>query len=446
MHLSQRFSSLVLVTLTCTASLAAQQPDCPGLPTPPAPKIEECKTGWREALKGLVGAGCAAENDRRKAGYERMTRGFASGLEYNSNAGFFANGLDAEPRIATIDSLRGCSGENVNLEFTPGNVTYFEYELIAPNQVAVSKHAYNTWTGNSILGESLTLGETGYYTLITRTIAPVAYHVSKNKDGTTERTAYYPRSFHVGFRSDASVKALAAGDKVDATINFKQPFFRKVVVKSGTKVRFRFASQGSGDFLVIVRSESGEEKYRNVEPTSFYETVAFSPKVDEQFKVEVRPWTASQSVGLQFSVVDDKATGEPITATSHVTGAFKLPAHFDAAASPSVATSETVRFIYQAAGVENLSVAVKPSQLAGLSVKVRAYNQDSEEVTLRSPVVNSTNTFALPITSAGTWIVEMTPVAAIDLAEAGEAKYALEFSRATAAPVAGPKKAKKGSS
>jgi hypothetical protein len=137
---------------------------------------------------------------------------------------------------------------------------------------------------------------------------------------------------------------------------------------------------------------------------------------------------------VQFSVIDDKATGEPVTSTSRVAGAFKLPAHFDGATNAGVSTSETVRFLYQAAGPEELTLTVKPSQLAGLAVRARAYNQETEEVILKSPALSATTALPLSITSAGTWVIELTPLAATDLDESGEAKYGIELAPRSASP------------
>lgn len=409
-----------------TAGSAARAQDCAGLPAIEPPKLEKCGGGLKRFVQELTGTGCAGRNERAKLSYEHLTRGFANGVEYSSGQ-YYLSHLADSARAITVDSLRGCRGENINLELTPGNVSYFEYELVAPSNVIVAKGTYSTWSGDKILGDNLTLPETGYYILKTRTTAPPKTETRKAKDGRVYYETRFPRAFRVSFRSDASVAALGAGDKVDATVNAKQPFIRRVTVKGGTKVRFRFASMGTGDFLVLVMRETGEELYRNSTPTSYYESQAFTPKSDETFRVEVRPWAATQSVGVQFSVVDDKATGESVTATSRIVSAFKLPANFDAKTNSRIATSETSRLVFNAERSQGLALTVRPSQIAGLHMRIRVYNEESEELALKPTVVSSPTTLSFTLSQAGTWIIELMPVSAPEMQEDGEAKYTIEF-------------------
>lgn len=413
----------------------AQAQECADLPKLNPPTLEKCKGGFFESLQEVVGAGCKGRNDRKTLGYERASRGFATGLEYDSDKLFFTS-LDDSARVVTVDSLRGCRGEDINLELTPGNVSYFEYQLTSPSNVVVARGAYRNWSGDRILGDNLTLPESGYYILTTRTTASPKTQTRKGKNGSVEYYTTYPRHFRVGFRSDASVAELTAGAKVDATVTDAQPFIRRVLVKGGAKVRFRFASMGTGDLLVKVMRETGEELYRNPTPTSYYESAAFTLKTDETFRVEVRPWTLKQSVGLQFSVVDDATTEQPVMATSRIVSAFKLPAHFDAATDETRATSETSRLIFNADQPQALTMTVRPSQIAGLTIRVRVYNAESEELAVKPTTVVAPTSITVPISEAGKWIVELMPTSAADMQEAGEAKYTVDF--APVAPTAAP--------
>ncbi len=431
---------VVLVALTLFAGSVDAQ-DCAGLPKLERPILDKCSGGIKGMFQQVTSTGCVGNNTRKTFAFERMSRGFNDGLEYDSDKFFFTS-LDDSARVVTVDSLRGCQGETVNLELVPGNVSTFEYELIAPSNVTVARKAFSTWSGDKILGESVSLPETGYYTLKTRTTAAAKTTESRQRDGSIRYSTNYPRHFRVGFRSDASVAPLVSGAKLNATVTRVQPFIRHVAVKGGTKVRFRFASMGTGDFLVKVMRGTGEELYRNDTPTGYYESSAFTPKSDEMFRVEVQPWGATQSVGLEFSVVDDKATGEAVTATSKVSSAFKLPANFDARSNAKVSTSETSRLIYKAEKPENLTVTVRPSQLAGLQIRVRIYNEESEELALKPTVVTGPMPLPVALSQAGTWIVELMPVSATDMQEAGDAKYTVEFApRAdVAAPIATSRK------
>ena len=429
-RMSSAVSALALLSVVSVPLFA----ECEGLPAISPPTLETCKKTFLAQLGGALGLGCEGRNQLKTRSYDRMTKGFASGLNYNS-ADYFGGALDAEPRAVTVDSLRGCRGENINLEFTPGNVSYFEYELLAPSGVKVSSNAYTTWSGDVILGNNLTLTETGYFILRTRTTAPAQTQTQKNRDGSVRYVTSYPRKFRVAFRTDADVAALTSGAKVEATVNSQQPFIRNIVVKGGTKVRFRFASQGTGDFLVKILRQSGEELYRNGTPTSFYESPAFTPKEDEQFRVDVRPWYNQQAVGLQFAVIDDKATGQPIAIGARTNSAFKLPANFDGKVAPSVSVSETARFLLTTDKAESFTITVRPSQLAGLQVRLRVFNVETEELAVAATVIDKPTTIPVRLTDTGKWMVEVTPMSAKDLIESGEAKYGLELSPA---PVAAP--------
>src|ERR1019366_8249341 len=134
------FTSLSAVTMATTVGTPAFA-ECPGLPDVTPPKLETCSKGFFSQVGGMVGLGCEGRNKTRQRSYDRMTRGFASGLTYKSSD-YFMGELDKNARAVTLDSLRGCRGEDVNLAFTPGNVTLFEYDLTAPSGVMVSSHSY----------------------------------------------------------------------------------------------------------------------------------------------------------------------------------------------------------------------------------------------------------------------------------------------------------------
>lgn len=408
--------------------------DCEGLPVISPPQLETCKKTLLTQLVGTLLVGCEGRNQLKTRSYNRTTRGFDSDLYFNSDDSRDVV-LDGESRVVTVDSLRGCRGENIKLKFAPGNVSYFEYELISPSGVTVSSNAYSTWTGDVILGNNLTLFETGYFVLRTRTTAPAVTQAQKARDGSVQYAVWYPRKFRVSFRTDANVAALTSAGKVEATVTLQEPFIRNIVVKAGTKVRFRFASQGTGDFLVKILRQSGEELYGNSAPTSYYESPAFTPKEEERLRVDVRVWYGAEAVGLQFSVIEDTATGQPIAIGARVNSAFKLPANFDVKDAPSVSSSETARFLLTTDKAETFTITVRPSQLAGLQVRVRMYNVETEELAVAATVVDKPTTIPVKLTDVGKWIVEVTPLSAKDLIAAGEARYGLEL---TATPLVSP--------
>ncbi len=433
-------ASAAVLALTAATATVGQAQDCPGLPAIDPPKLERCN-GFLAAVAGVVGIGCKGRNDRLQFAYERQTRGFATGLDYNSD-GLFLTSLDDSARIATTDDLRGCRGETVNLEFTPGNVQYFEYQLVSPGGVVVSQSNYTTWTGDRILGPALTLPETGTYKLITRTVAPGVVKTYQDKKHGTQYVTKYPRHFHVGFRSDAKVAALGVGDKIDMTATNTQPFIRRVFVKGGTKARFRLASQGTGDFSYVVLRESGEEVARGAR-TAFADVPAVSPTTDETFRVEARPFLPNASVGIQLSVVDDKAAGATVTSASRVQSAFKLPAQFDSDNNPahkSVYATEKSRLNYQSARPEHLAMTVRPSGATGLVMRVRIYDASTEDVVLDRRVAQPT-TVAVDLPRAADWVIELSPVSASEMPQAGEAKYTVEFAPGAGAPSTRPSRA-----
>lgn len=425
MSLSSRAGAVMLAFTTVSAT-ATQAQSCPGLPAIDPPKMEKCG-GFLASVVGVIGIGCKGRNDRAQLSYERATRGFTSGLDYNSDA-LFLTSLDDSSRIATTDELRGCRGETVNLEFTPGNVQYFEYQLVSPTGVMVSQSSYSTWSGDRILGPALTLPETGTYKLMTRTVAPGVLKKYEDKKHGTQYVTKYPRHFHVGFRSDASVAALNVGDKIDATATNTQPFIRRVFVKGGSKARFRLASQGTGDFSYAVLRESGEEVARGSR-TAYVDVPAVSPSTDETFRIEARPFFPNASVGIQLSVLDDKAAGATITSASRIQSAFKLPAQFDSDNNPthkSVYATETSRLNYHSARPEQLAMTVRPSGATGLVMRVRVYDASTEDVVLDRRVAQPT-TLSLDLPRAADWVIALAPISAAEMPQAGEAKYTVEF-------------------
>jgi hypothetical protein len=434
MSLVRSTHALALV-LTVGGAATAYAQDCPGLPPVEPPKLEDCgKSRWG-SVAGAFGLGCKGRNQHLQASYERKTRGFATGLEYNSQK-FFATSLDDASRVETVDELRGCRGETVNIEITPGNVQYFEYQLVSPTDVVVSQQKFPTWTGDRILGPSLTLPESGTYKLITRTTAASVTKGLKNKDGSVRYVTSYPRAFRVGFRSDANVSAIGLGEKVDATATNTQPFIRRVRVPGGSKARLRLASQGTGEFSYVVLRETGEELKRG-ERTTYVDVPAVTPTADETFRVEARPFFANTSVGIQLTVLDDKATGTTLTSTSRIQSAFKLPAQFDSdnnAAHKNVYATETSRLVYAATGAERLTMTVRPSGATGLVMRVRVFDESTEDVILDRRVAQPTP-IALDLPHAGSWVITLAPLSATEMPQAGEAKYTVDFAPRAAAPV-----------
>jgi hypothetical protein len=428
MSFQTRAATIALAITTLGA--AAQGQNCPGLPALEPPKPEDCGQ-----YKGITGVfkrmSCSSNNSALQARFERMSQGFATGLEYNSAGTLFGTPLDDAARVQTVDELRGCRGETVNLEFTPGNVRYLEYQLTAPSGVVISQNVYSTWTGDRILGPALTLPETGVYKLLTRTTAePVTKAVADKKRGTQYVTTY-PRRFRIGFRSDASVAALQLGDQVSVSATNTQPFIRRVMVKGGGKARFRLASQGTGDFSYVVLRESGEELARG-NRTTYVEVPAVSPSADETFRVEARPFLPTASVGIQLTVVDDKAAGTMVATGSRVQSAFKLPAQFDSDNNPShksVYATETSRLTYRATRAERLAMTVHPSGATGLVMRVRVYDASTEDVVLDRRVTQPTP-LSLALPHAGDWVIALAPVSATEMPQAGEAKYTVQFSAA----------------
>jgi len=138
---------------------------------------------------------------------------------------------------------------------------------------------------------------------------------------------------------------------------------------------------------------------------------------------------------LQFSLIDDKATSQPITIGSRTSSAFTLPANFDAKDAPAVSASETARFLLTTDKIESITITVRPSQLAGLQVRLRVFNVETEELAVAATVIDKTTVIPVRLTEIGDWILEVTPLSAKDLIEAGEAKYSLEL---TVAPVDAP--------
>lgn len=429
-HLTHLSRALLLAV---TTAAAANAQDCPGLPPLEPPKLETCGTGWRDRVAGAVGLGCAGRNDRATAEFERQSRGFTTGLAYDTDH-YWRTSLDDSSRAVTTDQLRGCRGENINIEIVPGNVTYFEYQLHSPSDVLVASGEFTNWSGDRILGPNVTLPESGTYTLRTRTTARPSTKEVSDRRGTRHVTTY-PRKFHVGFRSDINREALQVGDQVEATASGAQPFIRRVVVKGGSKARFRVASQGTGDFSYVILRESGEELARSPQPTAYVEVPAVSPTSDETFRVEVRPARADASIGVQFSVLDDKASGAEIAVGSRLQSAFKLPSQFDSetnAAHRTVYATETVRLTYRAAGAERLTLTVRPSGAAGLKMRVRVYDEATEEVLLDAPVAQ-TASLPLALPRGGAWVISLSPVSATEMIQAGEARYTVELA-AGAAP------------
>ncbi len=432
MHRSSALTRAFLLVVVSAGMARAQ--DCPGLPPLEPPKLETCDTGWKAKLAGLAGMGCQGRNDRLTSDYERKSRGFTTGLSYNTKH-YFLTSLDDSARVITTDELRGCQGENINIEITPGNVTHFEYQLHSPSDVVVASGEFTTWSGDRILGPNVTLPESGIYTLKTRTTARAVTTSRSTKRG-TEYVTTYPRDFHVGFRSDITREALQVGEKAEATATATQPFIRRVAVKGGSKVRFRLASQGTGDFTYVILRASGEELSRSAAPTAYAEVPAVSPSSDETFRVEARPARAGASVGIQFSILDDKASGAEIAVGSRVQSAFKLPAQFDSETNPAhkaTYATETVRLTYQAAGAERRTLVVRPSGAAGLTMRVRVFDEATEDVVL-DETVSAAKNLPLALPHGGAWIVSLSPVRAAEMIQAGEARYTVEL---TAAPAAG---------
>lgn len=428
---SVRVALVLLASVVPAAAALAQE--CPGLPTLAPPTLEKCPRGTRGAIERMSRTGCHGRNADRQDAYNRLSRSFATGMRYNTAALFTRS--DLEPRVTTTDSLRGCRGEGINIEITPGKVTLFEYELVAPSGVTVARGAYDTRSGDRVLGDHVTLPETGYYLLRTRTTAPaVVDTLHDKKKNKVEYLTAYPRDFRVSFRTDAAAPEVLPGDRVEATVTTRQPFARRVRVKGGTKVRLRASSMGTGDFVVRVLRASGEELHRADAPAAYWESPAFSPRQDETLRVEVRGVSPTRPVGLQFSVEEDGVTGEAVTIPSRVASAFKLPAFYTADAHPGVAASERSRLLLNAAAAQTFTLTVRPSQLAGLSVRVRVYNVDSEELALRTTVVSGPTPLPVTLSEAGSWIIELTPLAATELAEAGEAKYTVELTAGVTRP------------
>lgn len=415
------------VALTLAAASVARAQDCPGLAALEPPKLEKCGGGLFRSIGHIMGVGCEATNDRLKEKYERMSRGFTTGLKYDSNKLLFAD-MNDSVRMETVDELRGCRGETVNIMITPGNVKYFEYQLTSPSGVILAQHQYSTWVGDQIMGPALTLPESGTYKLVTRTSALPVTGTRKNKRGNVEYVTSYPRHFAVSFRSDASVAPISVGDKIDGSATAAQPFIRRVSVKGGSKVRLRLASQGTGPFSYAVLRESGEELARGAN-TNFADVPAVSPAADETFRVEARPALPDGTVGVQLMVLDDKAGGATVTNTSRVQSAFKLPAQFDSDNNPahkSVYATETARLTYKAGGPERVTMNVRPSGASGLVMRVRVYDEATEDVVLDQKVAKPT---AVPVAlpRAGTYVIALSPLSASEMAQAGEAKYTVEF-------------------
>jgi len=426
-----RYRGLVASTafLVALPPLIAQ--NCPDLPVETAPQLQPCNAkGFTAMIKNM---NCRGGNDRLTASFDRRTRGFASGLEYNSEASFFSS-IDAKPEYVTTDSVRGCRGESINIVITPGTISYLEYQLTAPNDALIADGTFTTWTGDRIVGRSVTLPQSGYYVLRTRTQAPAKTTSYKSKNGAINSVTNYPRSFTVAFRTDAGVAALAVGDKVDATVTATIPFIRRVTVTGGSKVRFRFASMGTGNFTTSVLRASGEQLHRSTGPVAFDEVLAVTPGSDEVFVVRAEPAAGVSSVGLQFSVIDDKAGGAEILLGKQIQSQFKLPAQYDFELNPAhktVYATEMTRVKYSASKPERVSLLVRPSGASGLKVRVRVYDEATEDIILDERV-HQPKAFAMALPHSGNWIVAIGPLSASEMIQAGDAKYTVELQSAGA--------------
>lgn len=420
----------------CVPMLAAQS--CPDLTTEPAPVAETC------AAKGLTAffknSSCRGRNEQVQTSFTRRTRGFASGLDYSSQYSLFST-MDDQAEYVTVDSLRGCRGENINIVIKPGTISFIEYQLSAPNDAVIAEGRYSNWRGDQILGRNVTLPQSGYYVLKTRTQAPAKSTTRKGKGGAVENVVSYPRTFSVAFRTDAGVAPLAVGDKIDATVTTTMPFIRKVTVAGGSKVRFRFATLGTGNMIASVLRQTGEQLHQSRTPVAFDEVLAVTPGSDEVFTVRVEPAPGVPTVGLQFTVIDDKAAGATITMGNVVQSAFKLPAQYDYTNNPNhraIYATEMTRLVYQSAGAERIALLVKPSGASGLAVRVRVYDQATEDV-IADEVLTKPGTVSAALARAGAWVIAIAPMSASELVQAGEAKYTVELRSASgAAPARRP--------
>jgi len=428
-----------------TAVLAALPPlmaqGCADLPVETAPLLQPCNAkGFTAMLKNMS---CRSGNDRISSSFDRRNRGFASGLTYNSEGTFFSR-IDDQPEYVTVDSVRGCRGENINIVISPGSISYLEYELTAPNEALIASDKVTTLTGDRIMGRSVTLPQSGYYVLRTKTQAPAKTTALKGKNGTTEYVTNYPRNFKVSFRTDAGVASLAVGDKVDATVTSTIPFIRRVTVVGGSKVRFRFASMGTGYFTTSVLRASGEQLHRSTGAVAFDEVLAVTPGTDEVFTVRAEPGPNFASVGLQFSVIDDKAGGAQIVLGTQIQSRFKLPAQYDFESNPAhktVYATEMTRLTYSAAKAERVSLQVRPSGASGLKVRVRVYDEATEDV-LIDQKVDRPSVIGMALPHGGNWTIAIGPLSASEMIQAGEAKYTVELASAAGASPAAARTAR----
>lgn len=418
------------MALMVSAQLLAAQ-TCPDLPQETAPVAEPCVAKGLTAF--IKNASCRGRNDQLSTSFERRTRGFASGLDYSSQYSLFSK-MDDQPEYVTVDSLRGCRGENINIVIKPGTISFIEYQLSAPNDAVIAQGQFSNLRSDQILGRNVTLPQSGYYVLKTRTQAATKTTSRKGKGGATEYVTSYPRSFSVAFRTDAGVAPLVVGDKVDATVSTTLPFVRKVNVSGGSKVRFRFATMGTGNMIASVLRQSGEQLHQSRTPVAYDEVLAVTPGSDELFTIRVDPAPGFQTVGLQFSVIDDKAGGAAITMGNVVQSAFKLPAQYDYANNPAhraFYATEMTRLVYQSSGAERVTLLVKPSGASGLVVRVRVYDQSTEDV-IADQVLTKPGTVSASLARAGNWVIAIAPLSASELIQAGEAKYTVELQSASA--------------
>jgi len=408
-----RHFSAAAVLLALASPLAGQ--DCPDLPPVPAPALEICSAGFRGIL-------CRTRNDGRQDAFVRLGRGFTSNVRYNARS-------EAKPEAMTVDSIRGCRGENINIVITPGEVTYFEYQLTSPNDVVVADGSFRNWRGDRIIGRNVTLPQSGYYVLKTRTEAPgktESYY--DKKKGTTTSYTTFPRTFAVNFKTDANTAAMQVGEKTDATVSAAQPFIRRVSVKGGSKVRFRFASMGTGNFTATVLRASGEQLHRSKGPVAYDEVLAVTPNSDEIFTVRADPAPGVETVGMQFTVLDDKAAGTTIAMGDRVQSVFKLPAQYDYAnnlSHKSVYATETARLTYRASAPEQIGLIVRPSGASGLTIRVRVYDEATEDLIV-DEALTKPSTVLVNFARAGSWVISLAPLSASEMVQAGEARYTVE--------------------
>lgn len=423
---SSRVSLRIGVALVALVAGPLRAQDCSDLPKVEPPKLKDCKEDFKAKIGRTLGVGCAADNARMMNQYELQTRGFTSSLTFSSEQDWR---LDDSPTAVVRTTLRGCRGEHININVVRDKNVQLQFELLSPSNVVVGR---GTVDQEQYRGPTLTLPETGTYTLVARSDAPGVPVEVKDRKGNVRRSMQYPRTYRFDFRSDVSVAAIQAGDPpVTATASRQVPFLRQVEVKGGAKVRFRAAST-NGDIAMLVLRESGAEAYRSTSPARFIETPAFSASRDETFQVQVVP-AQSESVGITFSLLDDVAIGRSLHVDVPLRAAFKLPAQFDTqrdAESKRVSASETSRLRYRAPAAEALALTVIPSGTSGLVVRVRVYDAATEEI-LAGQLVSKRATMQLKFPAPGEYVIEVSPVSAQEIGPDGEAKYTVQLTRGT---------------